>query len=181
MTWRLTFWVLQKFRWLAESMRFLQEFRLLAESMNFALTPERHELDRNRNSNRASRRIKFVSSYCSKNCEFDRNRSSKAGRRSNSLFKQLIARLIWCRWKLIKYDMWIWSILSRNTDWLRLKRVDRQSDSFFVVVCYRLLICAFTDQCWFISTVMIRFNSSILCVYWLRRVRGLDCYLVGGL
>jgi hypothetical protein len=154
-------------------MRFLQEFEWLTESMKFvfALTSRRHEIHRNRDS-KASRRVKFVSNYCSKNCEFDRNRNSKANRRSNSLFKQLIARLIW-------YQMKYWSntiyendqISQRSTDWLRLKRVNRQSDSFFVIVCYRLLICAFTDQCWFISTMMIRFNSSILCVYWLRRVR----------
>jgi hypothetical protein len=60
----------------------------------FTLAPGRHELDRNRGS-KASRRIKFVSGYCSKNCGFDRNRGSKAGRRSNSLFKQLVARLVW--------------------------------------------------------------------------------------
>jgi hypothetical protein len=35
---------------------------------------------------------------------------------------------------------------------------------FFVVVCYRLLICAFTDQCWFISTMMIRFKS-VYCMW----------------
>jgi hypothetical protein len=32
-------------------------------------------------------------------------------------------------------------ILPRSNDWLRLKRIDRQSASFFVAVCYRLLIC----------------------------------------
>jgi hypothetical protein len=55
--------------------------------------------------------------------------------------------------------MWIWSISSRSNDRLRFKRRNRQSNSFFVVVCYRLLICARTDQCWFISTMMIGFKS----------------------
>jgi hypothetical protein len=35
---------------------------------------------------------------------------------------------------------------------------------FFVVICYRLLICAFTDQCWFISTMMVRFKS-VYCMW----------------
>jgi hypothetical protein len=55
---------------------------------------------------------------------------------------------------------------------------------FFVVVCYRLLICAFTDQCWFISTVMIRFKS-VYCmsvVYcWMMYCCSLSSYLLSDL
>jgi hypothetical protein len=46
-------------------------------------------------------------------------------------------------------------------------KFDVTTACFFVVVCYRLLICAFTDQCWFISTVMIRFKS-VYCMWSLR-------------
>jgi hypothetical protein len=134
----------------------------------FTLTSERHELDRNRNS-KADRRIKFVSSYCSKNSEFDRNRGSKADRRSNSLFKQLIARLIWYQAKnLIKCDMWIWSnFITKH--WLIETQKSRSSVRFVLrsslIVYWSVRPLISVD----ISTVMIR-SKSVYCmnvVYWL--------------
>ncbi len=52
-------------------------------------------------------------------------------------------------------------------------KFDVTKTCFFVIICYRLLICAFTNQCWFISTMMIR-SKSVYCmnvVYWLNDVR----------
>ncbi len=148
MTWKLTFWVLQECRWLAESMK-------------FALTSRRHELDRNRSS-KADRRFKFVSDYCSLNSKLDWNRSSKADRQSNLLFKQLITRfMLISDENLIKCDMWIWSnFITKH--WLIETQKSRSSvrfvlrSSLIVYWSVRSLISVDT------STMMIRIKS----VYW---------------
>jgi hypothetical protein len=64
----------------------------------------------------------------------------------------------------------------KDWNWGFKKSIAFNQYSFFVAVCYRLLICAFADQCWFTSTVMIR-SKSVYCmcvVYWLNWVRGFD-------
>jgi hypothetical protein len=38
----------------------------------------------------------------------------------------------------------------KNWNWSFKKSIVFNQYSFFVVVCYRLLICAFTDQCWYL-------------------------------
>jgi hypothetical protein len=90
----------------------------------------------------ASRQFRFVSSYCSNNNEFDWNQNSKnkssikltfqaADNEMNLISDEIRSNAI------CESD----SILSRNTDWLKLKKVNRQSNSFIVIVL------SFTNLC----------------------------------
>ncbi len=66
------------------------------------------------------------------------------------IFKLLIARFILVLdeiWSNALYESDL--ISSRSNDWLRFRRRDRQS-KFVLRSSYRLLICAFTDQCWYL-------------------------------
>jgi hypothetical protein len=106
-----------------------------------ALTAKRHEFDRLRFKKR-DRRIKLALGLLAAKI---RSLIEIETQKQSSI--KLKLGLLVARFRLISDEIRSNAlcdfnlISSRSSNWLRLKKVDRQSASFFVVVCYRLLIC----------------------------------------
>jgi hypothetical protein len=75
----------------------------------------------------------------------------------------------------------IWSRMRDEFETL-IKSIALNQYSFFVVVFYRLLICASTDQCWYLyGDDTIQVSILYVVVYWLNEIRGSNSYLLCGL